>query len=631
MSKKEDTERIERLKQIVASMPDKPGSYQYYDKDGAIIYVGKAKSLKKRVSSYFHKEVDRYKTKVLVSKIHDITYTVVNTEEDALLLENSLIKKYNPRYNVLLKDGKTYPSICITNEPFPRIFKTRTINRKYGTYYGPYSHLGSMYAVLDLIKKLLKPRTCRLPLSKESIENGKFKPCLEYHMKNCGAPCIGKQSMEDYRESIMQAREILKGNTRILSEHIYGEMMKASEEMRFEDAEELKKKYQLIEQFCAKSEVVSHTITDVDVFAMDASDDTSFINYMHVTNGTINQSFTYEYKRKIDDSDEDLLLTAIIEIRERFHSTAKEIIVPIELDWQMENTTFFVPQRGDKHHLLELSLMNCKQYRIDRLKQTDKLNPEQKYTRLMKELQEKLQLDKLPYRIELFDNSNISGSDAVAGCVVYKGMKPSKKDYRKYNIKTVIGPDDYASMQEVVRRRYTDSDEMPDLIICDGGIGQMHCVQEVVAGELGLNIPIAGLAKNDKHRTQELLYLKPNVSRETLCNNPFFSPLDYDCVTVQLKPESELFRVLTQMQDEVHRFAITFHRDKRSKHALHSELDDIKGIGPKAKDALLKTFKSVKKLRETANSEDGKREIISVLGNSKGNIIIEYFKEEKGL
>ena len=631
MSKKEDTERIEQLKQIVASMPDKPGSYQYYDKDGVIIYVGKAKSLKKRVSSYFHKEVDRYKTKVLVSKIHNITYTVVNTEEDALLLENSLIKKYNPRYNVLLKDGKTYPSICITNEPFPRIFKTRTINRKYGTYYGPYSHLGSMYAVLDLIKKLLKPRTCRLPLSKESIENGKFKPCLEYHMKNCGAPCIGKQSMEDYRESIMQAREILKGNTRILIEHIYGEMMKASEEMRFEDAEELKKKYQLIEQFCAKSEVVSHTITDVDVFAMDASDDTSFINYMHVTNGTINQSFTYEYKRKIDDSDEDLLLTAIIEIRERFHSTAKEIIVPIELDWQMENTTFFVPQRGDKHHLLELSLMNCKQYRIDRLKQTDKLNPEQKYTRLMKELQEKLQLDKLPYRIELFDNSNISGSDAVAGCVVYKGMKPSKKDYRKYNIKTVIGPDDYASMQEVVRRRYTDSDEMPDLIICDGGIGQMHCVQEVVAGELGLNIPIAGLAKNDKHRTQELLYLKPTVSRETLRNNPSFSPLDYDCVTVQLKPESELFRVLTQMQDEVHRFAITFHRDKRSKHALHSELDDIKGIGPKAKDALLKTFKSVKKLRETANSEDGKREIISVLGNSKGNIIIEYFKEEKGL
>ena len=640
MTKKDDKERIERLKQIVASMPDKPGSYQYYDKDGIIIYVGKAKSLKKRVSSYCHKEVDRYKTKVLVSKIYDITYTVVNTEEDALLLENSLIKKYNPRYNVLLKDGKTYPSICITNEPFPRIFKTRTINKKYGTYYGPYSHIGSMYAVLEFIKKLLKPRTCRLQLTKESIEAGKFQTCLEYHIKNCKAPCVGKQSMEEYRESIMQAREILKGNTRMLSQHIYEEMMKASQEMRFEDAEELKRKYILIDQFCAKSEVVSHTITDVDVFAMDASGDTSFINYMHVKNGTINQSFTYEYKRKLDETDEDLLLTAITEIRERFHSTAKEIIVPFELDWQMENASFFVPQRGDKHHLLELSLMNCKQYRIDRLKQTDKLNPEQKYTRLMTELRDKLQLPKLPYRIELFDNSNISGSDAVAGCVVYKGMKPSKKDYRKYNIKTVIGPDDYASMQEVVRRRYgkntsegdaqhseTDND-FPDLIICDGGIGQMHCVQEVVAGELGLNIPIAGLAKNDKHRTQELLFLKQNVSRETQEENIPYNPINYDCVTVQLKPESELFRALTQMQDEVHRFAITFHRDKRSKHALHSELDDIKGIGPKAKDVLLKTFKSVKKLRETVNSDDGKKEIISVLGNSKGNIIIKYFQEK---
>ncbi len=640
MTKKDDKERIERLKQIVASMPDKPGSYQYYDKDGIIIYVGKAKSLKKRVSSYFHKEVDRYKTKVLVSKIYDITYTVVNTEEDALLLENSLIKKYNPRYNILLKDGKTYPSICITNEPFPRIFKTRTINKKYGTYYGPYSHIGSMYAVLEFIKKLLKPRTCRLQLTKESIEAGKFQTCLEYHIKNCKAPCVGKQSMEEYRESIMQAREILKGNTRMLSQHIYEEMMKASQEMRFEDAEELKRKYILIDQFCAKSEVVSHTITDVDVFAMDASGDTSFINYMHVKNGTINQSFTYEYKRKLDETDEDLLLTAITEIRERFHSTAKEIIVPFELDWQMENASFFVPQRGDKHHLLELSLMNCKQYRIDRLKQTDKLNPEQKYTRLMTELRDKLQLPKLPYRIELFDNSNISGSDAVAGCVVYKGMKPSKKDYRKYNIKTVIGPDDYASMQEVVRRRYgknilegdaqhseTDND-FPDLIICDGGIGQMHCVQEVVAGELGLNIPIAGLAKNDKHRTQELLFLKQNVSRETQEENIPYNPINYDCVTVQLKPESELFRALTQMQDEVHRFAITFHRDKRSKHALHSELDDIKGIGPKAKDVLLKTFKSVKKLREAVNSDDGKKEIISVLGNSKGNIIIKYFQEK---
>ena len=622
MSRTEDSERLERLKRIVAAMPDKPGSYQYYDKDGVIIYVGKAKSLKKRVSSYFHKEVDRFKTKVLVSKIYDITYTVVNSEEDALLLENSLIKKYSPRYNILLKDGKTYPSICITNEPYPRIFKTRNINRKHGTYYGPYSHLGSMYAVLDLIKKLLHPRTCRFPLTQETIKAGKYQTCLEYHIKNCDAPCIGKQSQEEYREMIMQAREILKGNTRMLSQHIYEEMMKASQEMRFEDAEELKRKYILIDQFCAKSEVVSYTITDVDVFALDSSSGISFVNYLHVTNGTINQSFTYEYKRKIDETDEDILLTAIIEIRERFHSTAKEIIVPFELDWKLDNVTFFVPQRGDKHHLLELSLMNCKQYRIDRLKQSEKLNPEQKYTRLMKELQEKLQLAKLPYHIELFDNSNISGSDAVAGCVVYKGMRPSKKDYRKYNIKTVEGSNDYASMQEVVRRRYSTlqpppSGEatLPDLIICDGGVGQMHCVQEVIE-ELGLSIPVAGLAKNDKHRTQELLFLSPNVSRETQKK---------DCVTIQLKPDSDLFRVLTQMQDEVHRFAISFHRDKRSKHALHSELDNIKGIGEKSKDALLKAFRSVKKLREKANSEEGKREIISVLGSSKGQIIINYF------
>ena len=622
MSRTEDSERLERLKRIVAAMPDKPGSYQYYDKDGVIIYVGKAKSLKKRVSSYFHKEVDRFKTKVLVSKIYDITYTVVNTEEDALLLENSLIKKYNPRYNILLKDGKTYPSICITNEPYPRIFKTRNINRKHGTYYGPYSHLGSMYAVLDLIKKLLHPRTCRFPLTQETIKAGKYQTCLEYHIKNCDAPCIGKQSQEEYREMIMQAREILKGNTRMLSQHIYEEMMKASQEMRFEDAEELKRKYILIDQFCAKSEVVSYTITDVDVFALDSSSGISFVNYLHVTNGTINQSFTYEYKRKIDETDEEILLTAIIEIRERFHSTAKEIIVPFELDWKLDNVTFFVPQRGDKHHLLELSLMNCKQYRIDRLKQSEKLNPEQKYTRLMKELQEKLQLAKLPYHIELFDNSNISGSDAVAGCVVYKGMRPSKKDYRKYNIKTVEGSNDYASMQEVVRRRYSTlqpppSGEatLPDLIICDGGIGQMHCVQEVIE-ELGLSTPVAGLAKNDKHRTQELLFLTPNVSRETQKK---------DCVTIQLKPDSDLFRVLTQMQDEVHRFAISFHRDKRSKHALHSELDNIKGIGEKSKDVLLKAFRSVKKLREKANSEEGKSEIISVLGSSKGQIIINYF------
>lgn len=617
MTKEENKQRLERLKQIVLSLPEKPGSYQYFDADGNIIYVGKAKNLKARVSSYFHKEVDRFKTKVLVSKIHNITYTVVNTEEDALLLENALIKKYNPRYNVLLKDGKTYPSICVTGEQFPRIFKTRTINKKYGTYYGPYSHLGSMNTILDLIKKLYHPRTCRYPLTKENVHSGKFTPCLEYHIKNCGAPCCGKQSWEDYQENIAQAREILKGNTRVLSQHVYNEMVKKAEELKFEEAEELKKQYMLIDQFCAKSEVVSHTITDVDVFCIDDDDSKSnaFINYMHVTNGTINQSFTYEYKRKLEETDEELLLSAITEIRERFKSKAKEIIVPFELDWEMKDATFFVPQRGDKHHLLELSMMNCKQYRIDRLKQADKLNPEQKYTRLMKELQEKLQLKKLPYRIELFDNSNISGTDAVAGCVVYKGMKKSKSDYRKYNIKSVEGPDDYASMQEVTYRRYKDGEDLPDLIICDGGIGQMHCVSEVVKDQLHLNIPIAGLAKNDKHRTQELLYLKDGETK------------DSEAVTVQLKPDSELFKILTQMQDEVHRFAISFHRDKRSKHALHSELDDIKGIGPKAREVLLAKYKSVKRIKETAADPSKHDEITELLGSAKAKILIEHFNE----
>ncbi len=620
MTKQENEERLERLKNIVLSMPEKPGSYQYYDASGTIIYVGKAKNLKRRVSSYFHKEVDRFKTKVLVSKICDITYTVVNTEEDALLLENALIKKYNPRYNVLLKDGKTYPSICITGEEFPRIFKTRNINKRYGQYYGPYSHLGSMYAVLELIRKLYKPRSCRLPLSREGISEGRYKPCLEYHIKNCGAPCAGCQSWEDYQQNIAQAREILKGNTRLLSTAVYEKMMTAAESLRFEEAEALKRQYLLIEQFCAKSEVVSHTINDVDVFCIDDDDAKSnaFINYMHVTNGTINQSFTYEYKRKLEETDAELLLTAITEIRERFQSKAKETIVPFEIGWKMEGTTFFVPQRGDKYHLLELSQMNCRQYRFDRLKQTDKLNPEQKYTRLMKELQEKLHLQKLPYTIELFDNSNISGSDAVAGCVVYKGMKPSKKDYRRYNIKTVTGPDDYASMREVVGRRYRrfaegyEGDEkdaeqaLPDLIITDGGVGQMNIVREVVEGQLGLSIPIAGLAKDDRHRTNELLFGFPPQ-------------------TVQLKAESELFRLLTQMQDEVHRYAITFHREKRSKHALHSELNDIKGIGPKATEALLKVFKSVKRIKEAALSADGQKEIATVIGGAKGRIIVEYF------
>ena len=610
MTKQENEERLARLKSIVLSMPEKPGSYQYYDENHTIIYVGKAKNLKRRVSSYFHKEVDRYKTKVLVSKIFDISYTVVNTEEDALLLENSLIKKYNPRYNVLLKDGKTYPSICVTNEYFPRIFKTRHINKKVGTFFGPYPHVGSMYAVLEVIKKLYKPRTCRFPITKEGVKEGKYKPCLEYHIHNCGAPCISKQSYEEYQENMRQAREILKGNTREVSKYLYDLMMKNAELLRFEIAEEYKKKYQLLDEFEAKSEVVSHTITDVDVFTIvnDDANKNAFINYIHVKNGTINQSFTYEYKRKLEESDEELLITAIPEIRERFHSTSKEIIVPFEMEWKLKDATFFVPQRGDKKHLLELSEMNCKQYKFDRLKQAEKLNPEQKQTRLMKELQSKLKLPKMPYQIECFDNSNISGTDAVAGCIVYKGMKPSRKDYRKYNIKTVEGPDDYASMQEVVRRRYSrmieEETPLPDLIITDGGKGQMEVVREVVEDELHLKIPIAGLAKDDRHRTNELLYGFPPH-------------------TITLPPESELFKVLTQIQDEVHRYAITFHRDKRSKHALHSELDDIKGIGPKAKEALLSKFKSVKKIKEASQEQ-----LSEVLGPHKAEILAKYFTEK---
>ena len=610
MTKQENEERLARLKNIVLSMPEKPGSYQYYDENHTIIYVGKAKNLKRRVSSYFHKEVDRYKTKVLVSKIFDISYTVVNSEEDALLLENSLIKKYNPRYNVLLKDGKTYPSICVTNEYFPRIFKTRNINKKVGTFFGPYPHVGSMYAVLEVIKKLYKPRTCRFPITKEGVAEGKYKPCLEYHIHNCGAPCINRQSYKEYQENMRQAREILKGNTREVSKYLYDLMMKNAELLRFEIAEEYKKKYQLLDEFEAKSEVVSHTITDVDVFTI-VNDDAmknAFINYIHVKNGTINQSFTYEYKRKLEESDEELLIAAIPEIRERFHSTSREIIVPFEMEWKLKDAIFFVPQRGDKKHLLELSEMNCKQYKFDRLKQAEKLNPEQKQTRLMKELQTKLKLPKMPYQIECFDNSNISGTDAVAGCIVYKGMKPSRKDYRKYNIKTVEGPDDYASMQEVVRRRYNrmieEETALPDLIITDGGKGQMEVVREVIEDELHLEIPIAGLAKDDRHRTNELLYGFPPQ-------------------TIALPPESELFKVLTQIQDEVHRYAITFHRDKRSKHALHSELDDIKGIGPKAKEALLSKFKSVKKIKEASLEQ-----LTEVLGPHKAEILAKYFAEK---
>ena len=605
MTKEENEKRLERLKTIVSNMPAKPGSYQYYDEGGTIIYVGKAKNLKARVSSYFHKEVDRFKTKVLVSKIHNITYTVVNTEEDALLLENSLIKKYKPKYNILLKDGKTYPSICVTNEYFPRIFKTRTINKKWGTFYGPYSHVGSMYAVLDIIKKLYRPRTCRYPITREGIEQGKYRPCLEYHIQNCGAPCVAKQSYEDYQECIAQAREILKGNTRELQRKLYARMMRLAEEMRFEEAEALKQRYVALDGFCAKSEVVNHSITDVDVFTITDDENTAFVNYMHVTNGSINQAQTFEMKKKLGETAEEILQLAIVQIRERMGSRSREIIVPFAIGVGIEGATLTVPQRGDKRKLLELSEMNGKQYRFDRLKQAEKLNPEQKSVRLMKEIQDALKLPKMPYQIEMFDNSNISGTDAVAACVVFKKMKPSKKDYRKYIIKTVTGPDDYASMQEVVRRRYSrmveEGQPLPDLIITDGGQGQMSVVREVVEGELGLDIPIAGLAKDDRHRTNELLYGLPPV-------------------VVGMKTDSELFRLLTHMQDEVHRFAITFHRDKRSKHALHSELDDIRGIGPKTKDALLKAFKSVKRIKEADIDA-----LKAALGQAKAKIVFEHF------
>lgn len=605
MTKEENEERLKRLKSIVSALPEKPGSYQYYDAEGTIIYVGKAKNLKARVSSYFHTEVDRFKTKVLVSKIHDISYTVVNTEEDALLLENSLIKKYNPRYNVLLKDGKTYPSICVTKEYLPRIFPTRTINKKWGTYYGPYSHVGSMHAVLELIKKLYHPRTCRFPITQEGVEQKKYQVCLEYHIKNCGAPCTGKQSWEDYQKCIGQAREILKGNTREVLRAMKDEMLQLAEELRFEEAEEIKRRYLLIDQFVSKSEVVSHTINNVDVLTITNDEKVAFINYIHVSNGSINQSFTFEYKKKLDETDEELLQLGIVEMRERFHSNAKEIILPQEIDVNLEGVTITVPQRGDKKTLLDLSLMNGKQYKFDRLKQAEKLNPEQKSVRLMKELQDLLHLPKMPYQIECFDNSNISGSDAVAACVVFKKMKPSKQDYRKYNIKTVVGPDDYASMKEVVYRRYhrlmEEEQPLPDLIIADGGKGQMEVIRQAVQDELGLDIPIAGLAKDDRHRTNELLYgFPPRV--------------------VGIKDTSELFRVLTHLQDEVHRFAITFHRDKRSKHALHSELDDIKGLGPKGKEALLKAFKSVKRIKEATLPD-----LTQTLGSAKGKVVYDHF------
>ena len=601
-SKKEESKRSEYLKGIVSNLPEKPGIYQYLNEEGTIIYVGKAKNLKRRVYSYFSKEHEPGKTRMLVSKIADIRYIVVNTEEDALLLENNLIKKYKPRYNVLLKDDKTYPSICVQNEYFPRVFKTRKIIRNGSAYFGPYSHLPSMYAVLDLIKHLYPLRTCNLNLSPENISSGKFNVCLEYHIKNCAGPCIGKQSQEEYLKNIGEIKEILKGNTNEISRLLLEQMQTLAAEMKFEEAQKVKEKYLLIENYRSKSEVVSAVLHNVDVFSIEEEEpNTAFINYLHITNGVINQAFTFEYKKRLNESKEELLTLGIIEMRERYKSTSKEIIVPFELDMELNNVVFTVPQRGDKKKLLELSILNVKQYKADRLKQAEKLNPEQRSMRLMKEIQEELHLKELPMQIECFDNSNIQGSDAVAACVVFKKAKPSKKDYRKYLIKTVVGPDDYASMKEVVRRRYQraidENAPLPDLIITDGGKGQMEVVREVIEEELHLSIPIAGLAKDNRHRTSELLFGFPPQ-------------------TIGIKQHSPLFRLLMQIQDEVHRFAITFHRDKRSKRQVASALDSIKGIGEKTKTALLKEFKSVKRIRE-ASLED----ISKVVGEAKAKIV----------
>ena len=599
----EELSTNEYLRGIVLNLPSSPGIYQYLNKEGVIIYVGKAKNLKRRVYSYFSKEHQSAKTRVLVSKITDIRYIVVNTEEDALLLENNLIKKYKPRYNVLLKDDKSYPSICVSNEYFPRVFKTRQIIRNGSTYYGPYSHIPSMQAVLDLIKKLYPLRTCHLALTPENIRQGKFNVCLEYHIKNCKGPCIGMQSHDEYMENIAQVKEILKGNTQAISEALMKEMMALAEEMKFEEAQKIKEKYELIENYRSKSEVVSSVLHNIDVFSIEMDDNSAYINYLHITNGCINQAFTFEYKKRLNETKEELLQLGIIEMRERYKSCSREIIVPFELDIELNNVTFTIPQRGDKKHLLELSLLNVKQYKVDRLKQAEKLNPEQRSVRLLKEIQEQLQMDKMPVHIECFDNSNIQGSDAVAACVVFKKARPSKKDYRKYNIKTVVGPDDYASMQEVVRRRYTrileEHGELPDLILTDGGKGQMEVVRQVIEDELKLHIPIAGLAKNSKHRTSEVLF--------------GFPPM-----TIGIKQGTPLFHLLENIQDEVHRFAITFHRDKRSKSQIASALDNIKGIGEKRKTALLKEFKSVARIKKATLEE-----LAAVVGESTAQSIKE--------
>lgn len=610
MDKDPELKLNDYLRGIVLNLPESPGIYQYLNDEGTIIYVGKAKNLKRRVSSYFNREHGPGKTRVLVSKIADIRYIVVNTEEDALLLENNLIKKYKPRYNVLLKDDKTYPSICIQNEYFPRIFKTRRIIRNGSTYYGPYSHLPSMYAVLDLIKHLYPIRTCNLNLSPENIRAGKFNVCLEYHIKNCAGPCIGKQSHEEYLKNIGEIKEILKGNTRDVEQMLYQQMQDLAAEMKFEEAQKVKEKYLLIENYRSRSEVVSNVLHNIDVFSIeeDANEKAAFINYLHITNGAVNQAFTFEYKKRLEETKEELLQLGIIEMRERYKSQSREIIVPFELNMELKDVTFTIPQRGDKKKLLDLSIQNVKQYKVDRLKQQEKLNPEQRTTRLLKEIQQQLHLDRLPLRIECFDNSNIQGSDPVAGCVVFIKGKPSKKDYRKYNIKTVEGPDDYASMKEVVWRRYKRAVEentpLPDLLITDGGKGQMSAVKEVV-DDLGLNIPIAGLAKDNRHRTSELLFGFPPQ-------------------TIGMKQGTPLFNLLTRIQDEVHRYAITFHRDKRSKRQTASELDEIKGIGEKTKNALLKEFKSVKRLREATPQEWA-----AVVGEAKARILQEHFSKPK--
>lgn len=599
----EELNANEYLRGIVLNLPTGPGIYQYLNKEGTIIYVGKAKNLKRRVYSYFSKEHQSAKTRILVSKIADIRYIVVNTEEDALLLENNLIKKYKPRYNVLLKDDKSYPSICVTNEYFPRVFKTRKIVRNGSTYYGPYSHVPSMMAVLELIKKLYPLRTCNLALTPENIRNGKFNVCLEYHIKNCKAPCIAMQSHEEYMQNIAQIKEILKGNTQIISEALMNEMMSLAADMKFEEAQKVKEKYELIENYRSKSEVVSSVLHNIDVFSIETDESTAYINYLHITNGCINQAFTFEYKMRMDETKEELLQLGIIEMRERYKSRSKEIIVPFELDMEMDGVTFTIPQRGDKKHLLELSILNVKQYKVDRLKQAEKLNPEQRSVRLLKEIQEQLHMEKMPIHIECFDNSNIQGSDAVAACVVFKKAKPSKKDYRKYIIKTVVGPDDYASMQEVVRRRYSriieEQGELPDLILTDGGKGQMEVVRQVIEDELHLNIPIAGLAKDNRHRTSEVLF--------------GFPPM-----TIGIKQGTPLFHLLENIQDEVHRFAITFHRDKRSKSQIASALDNVKGIGEKRKTALLKAFKSVARIKKASLEE-----LAEVVGESAAKSVKE--------